>query len=77
VRTCAERQIIYSPAFSKLSSDQSSIQVTSVGAKSTPVSLSLDVHFTSGDTLRGSISAATGCDEAAVDAYLNRSPQCG
>ena len=41
---------------SKLFSDQSSIQVTSVGPKSSPVSASIDVHFTSGDTLRGEAS---------------------
>jgi hypothetical protein len=62
--------------FNKLFSDQSSIQVTSVGPKSSPVSVSIDVHFTSGDSLQGSISAATGCDEAAVDEYLNRNPKC-
>jgi hypothetical protein len=61
---------------SKLSSDQSSIQVTSVGPKSSPVSVSINIHFTSGDTLQGSISASVGCDETAVDAYLNGSPKC-
>jgi hypothetical protein len=64
-------------AFSKLFSDQSSIQITAVGLKSSPVSASIDVHFTSGDSLQGSISASVGCDEASVDKYLNRSPQCG
>jgi hypothetical protein len=63
--------------FSKLSSDQSSIRVTAVGPGSRPVSASIDVHFTSGDSLQGSISASSGCDEAAVDAYLNRTPKCG
>jgi hypothetical protein len=62
--------------FNKLFSDQSSIQVTSVGPKSSPVSASINVHFTSGDTLRGSVSASVGCDEAAVDEYLNGSPKC-
>jgi hypothetical protein len=63
--------------FNKLFSDQSSIQVTSVGPKSGPVSASIDVHFTSGDALQGSVSASTGCDEAAVDEYLNDNPKCG
>ena len=62
--------------FDKLFSDQSSIQITSVGPKSSPVSAAIDVHFTSGDSLQGDISAASGCDEAAVDAYLNRNPKC-
>ena len=63
--------------FGKLFSDQSSIQITSVGPQSTPVSVSIDVHFTSGDALQGSISASVGCDEAAVDKYLNGNPTCG
>jgi hypothetical protein len=63
--------------FDKLFSDQSSIQVTSVGSKSSPVSVSINVHFTSGDALQGSISASTGCDEATVDEYLNGNPTCG
>jgi hypothetical protein len=63
--------------FNKLFSDQSSIQVTAVGPKSSPVAVTLDVHFTSGDTLQGSISASVGCDEAAVDEYLNSNPKCG
>lgn len=63
--------------FEKLSSDQSSIQVTAVGPKSSALSVSIDVHFTSGDSLQGSISASAGCDEAGVDSYLNRNPQCG
>jgi hypothetical protein len=63
--------------FGKLFSDQSSIAVTSVGPKSTPVSVSIDVHFTSGDALQGSVSASVGCDEAAVDKYLNGNPTCG
>jgi hypothetical protein len=63
--------------FNKLFSDQSSIQVTAAGPKSDPVTVSLDVHFTSGDTLQGTVSAATGCDEAAVDEYLNGNPKCG
>jgi hypothetical protein len=62
--------------FDKLSADQSSIQVTAVGQKSSPVSASIDVHFTSGDALQGSISASAGCDEAAVDEYLNHNPKC-
>ncbi len=62
--------------FNKLFSDQSSIQVTSAGPKSSPVSVSIDVHFTSGDSLKGSVSATTGCDETAVDEYLNGSPKC-
>jgi len=62
--------------FDKLSSDQSSIQVTSVGPKSRPVSASINVHFTSGDSLQGNIAASIPCDEAAVDAYLNRNPKC-
>jgi hypothetical protein len=60
----------------KLFSDQSSIQVTAVGPKNDPVSAAINVHFTSGDALRGSISASVGCDEAAVDGYLNGSPKC-
>jgi len=63
--------------FNKLFSDQSSIQVTSVGPKSSPVSVSIDVRFTSGDALQGTVSASAGCEEAAVDAYLNGSPKCG
>lgn len=63
--------------FGKLFSDQSSIEVTAVGPKSSPVSVSIDVHFTSGDALQGSISASVGCDEAAVDKYLNGNPKCG
>jgi hypothetical protein len=63
--------------FDKLVSDQSSIQVTAVGPKSSPVSASIDVHFSSGDALHGSISASADCDEAAADEYLNRNPQCG
>jgi len=63
--------------YSKLFTDQSSIQVTAAGPKSSPVSLTLDVHFTSGDSLKGSISATTECDETAVDTYLNSSPICG
>jgi hypothetical protein len=63
--------------FNKLFSDQSAIQVTSVGPKSSPVSASIDVHFTSGDALRGTTSASAGCDEAAVDEYLNGNPKCG
>jgi hypothetical protein len=63
--------------FNKLFSDQSSIQVTSVGPKSSPVTASVDVHFTSGDALEGSVSASVGCDETAVDEYLNGSPKCG
>jgi hypothetical protein len=63
--------------FNKLFSDQSSIQVTSVGPKSSPVSVSIDVHFTSGDALQGTVSASAGCDEAAVDEYLNGNPKCG
>jgi hypothetical protein len=62
--------------FNKLFSDQSSIQVTSAGPKSSPVSVSVDVHFTSGDSLQGNVSATTGCDEAAVDEFLNRNPKC-
>jgi hypothetical protein len=61
----------------KLFSDRSSIQVTSVGTQSAPVSVSIDVHFASGDALQGTISASAGCDETAADQYLNRSPQCG
>jgi hypothetical protein len=64
-------------SFNKLFSDQSSIQVTSVGPNSAPVTVSIDVHFTSGDSLQGTISATTGCDESAVDEYLNTSPHCG
>jgi hypothetical protein len=44
-----------------------SIQVTSVGPKRSPVSASINVHFTSGDTLQGRISAPIGCYEAAVN----------
>ena len=44
--------------------------------QTSPVSAAIDVHFTSGDSLQGDISAASGCDEAAVDAYLNRNPKC-
>jgi hypothetical protein len=62
--------------FGQVFSDQSSIQVTAVGPKSSPVSLSVNVHFTSGDSIQGSISAAAGCDEGSVDAYLNDSPKC-
>lgn len=62
--------------FDKLATDRSSIQVTAVGEKSSPVSASIDVHFTNGDALRGSISASVGCDEVAVDEYLNHSPKC-
>jgi len=65
-------------AFEKSSaSDRSSIHVTSVGPGSTQVSVTVDVHFASGDELQGSISASTGCDEAAVDQYLNSSAKCG
>jgi len=63
--------------FDKLFTDQSSIQVTQVGSNSAPVTVSVDVHLTSGESLAGSISATAGCDEAAVDRYLNTSPQCG
>ena len=63
--------------FGKLFSDQSSIQVTSVGPNSSPVSVSVNVHFTSGDAVQGSLSASVGCDEAAVDEFLNGSPKCG
>lgn len=62
--------------FSKLFSDQSSIQVTSVGPNSSAVTAAIDVHFTSGDALHGSVSASVGCDEAAVDEYLNRNSAC-
>jgi hypothetical protein len=64
-------------AFNKLFSDRSSIQVTTVGPKSSPVTASIDVHFTSGDALQGTVSAYAGCDEAAVDEYLNGTPKCG
>ena len=63
--------------FNKLFSDQSSIQVTAAGPKSDPVTVSVDVHFTNGDSLQGTVSAATACDEAAVDEYLNGNPKCG
>lgn len=63
--------------FDKLFSDQSSIQVTAVGPQSNPVTVSIDVHFTSGDSLHGIVSAATGCDEALRDKYLNGSWKCG
>ena len=63
--------------FNKLSSTQSSIQVTSVGPNSSPVSASINVHFTSGDALQGIVSASAGCGEAAVDEYLNGTPKCG
>ena len=72
-------RVTASCGFGKLFSDQSSIRVTSVGPKSAPVSLSLDVHFTSGDSLQGNASALASetCDETAVDEYLNRNPTCG
>jgi hypothetical protein len=62
--------------FDKLFSDQSSIQVDSVGPAGSSLSVSLDVHFTSGDSLQGSLSATASCDEAAVDEYLNGGPKC-
>jgi len=65
-------------AFEKSSeSDRSSIQVTSVGPGSTQVSVTVDVHFASGDEIQGRVSASTGCDETAVDQYLNSSAKCG
>ncbi|MES1177530.1 MAG: hypothetical protein ABUL62_24620 [Myxococcales bacterium] len=57
-------------------SDHSSIQVTAVGPKSSSVSASINVHFTSGDALEGTVSASANCDDAVVDAYLNGNPKC-
>jgi hypothetical protein len=64
-------------AFAKLSTDQVQIDVTSVGSGGAPLTGTFGARDTSsGGSIGGSFSVSSGCDETAVDAYLNRNPTC-
>jgi hypothetical protein len=64
-------------AFNKFSTTNVQIDVTSVGTGGASMSGTVSATLDSGDSLSGTFSASSTCDEAAVDAWLNASPKCG
>ncbi len=64
-------------SFDKLFTDAVEIDITSAGDAGATLSGSITAHYTDGESLTGQFSASSGCDETAVDTYLNRNPTCG
>jgi hypothetical protein len=64
-------------AFNKFFTTSVQIGLSTVGAAGTSVGGTVSATLDSGDSLSGTFSAATTCDETAVDAWLNASPKCG